>query len=153
MCLNIKENYIKATEDIVCYKVYVKVKPLSYFISPFRKCKQPELNTLQESSDLYSAGLGIHSFASMDGVKILMFAFGSFISDFIRTGPCVKFKIVKSIIPKDSYFAFGTDDFTKCPAYCSHHLIDVEELDVINSTNWTEKFIHYYESSRSTSES
>jgi hypothetical protein len=153
MCLTIKENYLKATEDIVCYKVYIKKDSLQCFISPFKNCQQPELYTLQKSSGLYSAGLGIHSFVSMEGVKRLMFAFGSFITDFIRKGPCVKFKIVKCIIPKDSYFAFGTDDFTKCTAYCSHHLIDVEELDIIDSTNWIEKLIQYYEGSRSTSES
>ena len=153
MCLNIKENFIKATEDIVCYKVYVKASSLPFFTSPFRNCQQPKLNTLQESKDMYSAGLGIHSFVSMEGVKRLMFAFGSFITNFIRTGPCVKFKIVKCIIPKDFYFAFGTDDFTKCTAYCSHHLIDVEELDIIDGTNWREKLIQYYEGSRSTSES
>ena len=153
MCLIIKENYLKATEDIVCYKVYVKKNSLSYFISPFRKCQQPELNTLQESEYVYSAGLGIHSFASMEGVKRLMFAFGSLISNLVYPNLFIGFKIVKSIIPKDSYFAFGTDDLTKCTAYSSHNLIDVEELDVINSTNWIEKLIQYYEGSRSTSES
>jgi hypothetical protein len=88
----------------------------------------------------------------MEGVKRLMFAFGSLISNFTYS-TFVGFKIVKCIIPKDSYFAFGTDDFTKCTAYCSHNLVDVEELDVIDSTNWIEKLIQYYEGSRSTSES
>lgn len=153
MCLNIKENYLKATEDIVCYKVYIKTRRVTFFRSPFRNCQQPELNTLQESKDVYSAGLGIHSFASMEGVKRIMFTFGSFLSNCVYPNQFTGFKIVKSIIPKDSYFAFGTDELTKCHAYCSHHLIDVEELDIIDATNWIEKFIQYYEGSRSTSES
>ena len=135
---------IKASKDIICYKVYIPSGINDTFVSPYQGYKMPKLgkrvqtefnNKVDVDSRLYGGKsyieLGFHPYKNLEDIYTIYKGFHSFkllsdIEEYCRN--CfTDYLIVECTIPKDTKYYKGL--YGTVESYCSECIILNKVID------------------------